>query len=138
MHPMRALGLDLGNTRIGVAISDELAMMAHPRPHLLRKPWPEFLRALDALIQSEGVTDLVVGLPLDMKGEEGDAALNVRRIARELKGRTKCSMHLWDERLSTVQAKRALHAQGMNAKKQKGHIDSASAVIVLQAWLDAR
>lgn len=135
---MRALGLDLGNTRIGIAISDELGMMAHPRPHLLRKPWPSFLAALAALIASEGITDLVVGLPLDMKGEEGDAAANVRRIARELGGKTKLPVHLWDERLTTVQASKALHAQGMKAKKQKGHIDSASAVVVLQSWLDAR
>jgi putative holliday junction resolvase len=135
---MRAAALDLGSVRIGVAVADELGFLAHPRPHLQRKPWPDFLLKLAALVKEEGLTHLIVGLPLDMKGGEGDSAITVRTLAKEIARKTRCTLVFWDERLSTVQASRGLREQGLNSKKQRARIDSASAVVLLQAWLDAQ
>jgi putative holliday junction resolvase len=138
LESMRAAALDLGSARIGIAIADELGSMAHPRPHLQRKPWPACLDALEALVKTETLTHFIVGLPLDMRGGEGDAAITVRRMAGEIARKTHCKIVFWDERLSTVQASRGLREQGLNSKQQRSKIDSASAVVLLQSWLDGQ
>jgi putative Holliday junction resolvase len=124
--------------RIGVAVTDELGLMAHPRGVLAAKPRPAFLAALRELVAAEGIGRIVVGLPLDMRGTEGEAARRVRDVAQAIADTTGCGVELFDERLTTVEAQRALTASGVSGKKARARIDEASAVAILQAWLDRR
>lgn len=130
--------LDLGAIRVGVAVTDELGMFAHPRGALAAKPRPALLAALRALVEDEGIGRIVVGLPLDMRGTEGEAARRAREVAQQIADATGCEVELFDERLTTVQAQRALTASGLKRKKARARIDEASAVAILQAWLDRR
>jgi putative Holliday junction resolvase len=132
----RTVALDLGSARVGVAIDDDLGSMAHPRGVLDGKDRGKLMRALKDLTAAEQVTRFVVGLPLDMKGGEGDAAKKARVIAQEIANATGCDVELWDERLSTVQAARELRASEVRGKKAKQRIDEAAACMILQAWLD--
>jgi putative holliday junction resolvase len=134
----RTCALDLGRARIGVAIDDELGSMAHPRGVLDGHDRARLLRDLAQLAKDENVTRFVVGLPLDMKGGEGDAARKARGLAQEIADATGCDVELLDERLTTVQARRALEASEVYGRKQKGRIDEAAATAILQAWLDGR
>lgn len=134
----RICALDLGAARVGVALSDELGMMAHPRGALPARPRPKLLAALREIVETEGVTRVVVGFPLDMRGTEGEAARRARGLAQEIADATGCDVELFDERLTTVQAKRALTASEVFGQKARERIDEASAVEILQAWLDAR
>ena len=131
----RTVALDLGSARVGVAIDDELGKMAHPRGVLDGKDRGKLMRALKDLTAAENVERFVVGLPLDMKGGEGDAAAKAREIAQQIANATGKDVELWDERLTTVQAARALRASEVHGKKAKGRIDEASACMILQAWL---
>lgn len=133
---MRVAALDLGEARVGVALADELSMYAHPRGFIPAKPRDAFLAKLKELVASEGITHWVVGLPLDMRGGEGDAARKVRLLSQQIADATGCEIELWDERLSTVQAKRHLDASDMKKRNKRAHIDEASAVVILQAFLD--
>ncbi len=134
----KTCALDLGAVRVGVAISDDLGMLAHPRGTLDGRKRPELLRALKALTLDEKIDHVLVGLPLDMKGGEGDGARKARLLAQEIADATGATVELVDERLSTVQARRALAEADVHGKKARAHIDEASAVVLLQAWLDAR
>lgn len=129
--------LDLGAVRIGVAVTDELGLMAHPRGFLDAKPRPAFLEALKALVQAEDIRRIIVGFPLDMRGTEGEAARRARAMAQAIADATSCDVELFDERLTTVQAQRALTDSGLKGKKARARIDEAAAVAILQAWLDA-
>ncbi len=142
----RTCALDLGDVRVGVAIDDELGMYAHPKGVLAARPRPALLRALAELVEEHGVGRFVVGLPLDMSGGEGERARKARLVAQEIADATGCAVELWDERLTTVQARRALeasevpgHRRGKKGTRSvKERIDEASAVTILQAWLDGR
>ena len=136
--PGRICALDLGAARVGVAISDDLGMMAHPRGVLAARPRPKLLEALRELVEAEKIERIVVGFPLDMRGTEGEAARRAREIAQQIADATECDVELFDERLTTVQAQRALTASEVHGQKARERIDEASAVEILQAWLDAR
>lgn len=136
MSRRRACGIDYGGARVGVAVSDELGLLAHPRPFLQAEPRNELLRSLKDLAREDEITRFIVGLPLDMRGGEGPSARKARTFAQELANAVGLDVELWDERLSTVQANRALQAAEVNARDAKKRIDSASAVVILQAWLD--
>jgi putative holliday junction resolvase len=133
----RICALDLGAVRIGVAISDELRLLAHPRGALAAKPRPKMLDALKDLVREENVKRIVVGFPLDMRGTEGEAARRARLLAQEIADATGIEVELFDERLTTVEAQRALTASGLKREKARARIDEAAAVTILQAWLDA-
>jgi putative Holliday junction resolvase len=136
---MRALGLDIGEERIGVAVSDPTGSVASPVTVLQAKrvagdPSP-FVR----LLEDYEPECLVVGIPVTLAGEEGPQATEVRRIAltlSEIAGGL--PIEYWDERLSSAQAKRAMRDAGMSEREQRGAVDKIAAAIVLQAWLDAR
>ena len=130
--------MDLGGARVGVAIDDELGSMAHPRGVLDARDRRKLLADLARLAEDEGIARFVVGLPLDMKGGEGDAARKARGLAQEIADATGRDVELLDERLTTVQARRALEASEVFGHKQKARIDEASATAILQAWLDSR
>ena len=121
---------------MGVAIDDELASMAHPRGVLSGHDQKKLLRDLATLAEDEGITRFIVGLPLDMKGGEGDAARKARALAQLIADATGCEVELFDERLTTVQARRALEASEVPGRKQRARIDEAAATAILQAWLD--
>lgn len=134
----RVCALDLGAVRVGLALSDDLGLMAHPRGVLAARPRPKLLEALRELVVAEGIGRIIVGFPLDMRGTEGEAARRARGLAQDIADATSCDVELFDERLTTVQAKRALTASEVHGQKARDRIDEASAVEILQAWLDAR
>lgn len=132
------MGLDLGRARVGVAVDDELGMMAHPRGTIDGRDRRAMLDRLRALAEEENVVRFVVGLPLDMHGEEGAAAKSARETAQAIADATGRHVELWDERLTTVQAKRSLVASEVRGRKARERIDEAAACAILQSWLDAR
>jgi putative Holliday junction resolvase len=133
---VKIAGIDLGKARVGVAVSDDLGMMAHPRPSLDGKNRKALLHALAGLAREEGLTRFVVGLPLEMTGERGPAAERSIAFAQQLADATGLEVELHDERLSTVEANRALAASEVKRAKRRHHIDAAAAVVILQSWLD--
>ncbi len=134
----RVAAIDLGKARVGVAVTDELGLMAHTRPFLDGKSRKALLRALTALCREEGISRFLVGLPLEMTGGEGPAARRALAFAHELADATGVEVEMIDERLSTVEAGRRLHDGGVSARAQKSRIDGAAAAVLLQGWLDAR
>jgi putative Holliday junction resolvase len=134
----RTCALDLGAVRVGVAIDDELGRMAHPRGTLSGRDRGALVKALREMADAEGIVRFIVGLPLDMKGGEGDSARRARDMAQLIADGTRREVELWDERLTTAQAQRSLSASEVHGKKAKKRIDEASACMILQAWLDAR
>jgi putative Holliday junction resolvase len=134
----RTCALDLGGVRVGVALDDDLGSMAHPRGVLDGRDRAGLLAKLVLLAKEEGLARFVVGLPLDMKGGEGDSARKARAMAQAIADATGLEVELWDERLTTVQARRSLAASEVHGRKAKALIDEASAVTILQAWLDAQ
>lgn len=136
-HPVRALSLDVGTKRIGVAVSDELGMAAHAVETFHRKGSRQDVEALAALVRQLDVTTIVVGLPLNMNGSEGPRAMSCRELGDALAQRTGVPVVYWDERLSTVAAERSLIEARVSRERRKEVIDQAAAVLILQGWLDS-
>jgi putative Holliday junction resolvase len=135
-RPMRAAAIDLGAVRVGLAVADDLGLLAHPRPFLDGKDQVGLLRRLKALQAEEQIDVFVLGLPRELSGREGPAAKRARAFAERLGRATPARVELYDEWLSTREAAGRLRAQGLNAKQQRGRIDSAAAALLLQSWLD--
>jgi putative Holliday junction resolvase len=134
----RTCALDPGKVRVGVAIDDELGFLAHPRGTLDGRNRKALLAALRLLADEEAVVRFVVGLPLDMRGGEGMAAREARTLAQQVADATGRGVELWDERLTTVEARRSLKASDVHGKKARQRIDEAAACAILQSWLEAR
>ena len=133
---MTVLALDVGDRRIGLAISDPTGMLASPLGVVERGPSDvdDILRvALD-----NGVTEIVVGLPLTLAGESRQQAGKVRGFVHELRSKTDLPVTTVDERLSTVQAQRMLRESSSGRSRDRGRLDSAAAAVILQAYLDSR
>jgi putative Holliday junction resolvase len=135
---VRAAGIDVGKVRVGVAVADELGLMAHPRDHLDGRDPRRVIDALAELAAAEKVEVFVVGLPRSLRGEEGPAARRARRFARKLGERTGLRIELYDEWLSTREARSRLREQGVDDRSARERIDSAAAAVVLQSWLDGK
>ena len=135
MRPGVRVALDVGSVRVGVARSDATGMLAVPLEAV--PAGDAAVEAVRAIVAEWEAIEVYVGLPLHLSGAEGAAALKAREWARVLAERVDVPVRLLDERLSTVQAQRALHAGGRTTKQSRALIDSASAVMVLQAALDA-
>jgi putative Holliday junction resolvase len=135
---MRAVGIDLGTVRVGLALSDELGLMAHPRPHLQGKDMLRLVSELAALADAEQADVFVVGLPRTLSGKEGTAARRARRFAELLEKQSGRRVELVDEWLTTREATARLRAQGLSDRELRGRVDSAAAAILLQSWLDAQ
>jgi putative Holliday junction resolvase len=134
----RVLALDLGQSTIGLALSDSLGITAQPLEPLRRVGPRKDLRRLARLIDERDVRTLVVGLPLTLSGEEGDAAQGARAFAEELQRRfPRLAVELWDERLTTVEAERVLIAADVRRAKRKRVVDTMAALLILQGYLDA-
>lgn len=134
----RTCGVDPGAVRVGLAIDDELGLLAHPRGTLDGRDPSALLAALHRFAREENVERFVVGLPLDMSGGEGRAARNARDLAQRIATATGCAVELWDERLSTVQANRTLLEAKVRGRKARAHVDEVAACAILQSWIDAR
>lgn len=117
-------------------MADELGLLAHPRPFLDGRNRHALLGKLQQLQAAERIELFVLGLPRELGGREGPAARRVRAFARKLEQATPARVELYDEWLSTREASSRLRAQGLNARQQRGRIDSAAAAILLQSWLD--
>lgn len=136
---MRALGIDLGSKRIGVALSDAAGTMATPYEVVPRtRDKARDHRRIRELAEEAEAEVLVVGLPLSLDGTEGPAAKAARAEADELAAATGLPVELWDERLTTVTAERALIAADLRGPARRKVIDKVAASVLLQAWLDHR
>ncbi len=135
---MKCLAIDLGERRIGLALSDETGSFAHPLRTVPAGEAKATLEALVSVIAETAVELVVIGLPLMMNGEEGGAARKARAFASRLEQRVTVKVTLWDERLTTVSAERMLRDSGVKAKDQKPIIDQAAATVLLQCYLDAQ
>ena len=133
----RTCALDPGKVRVGLAVDDDLGLMAHPRGTLDGRDRRHLLETLKTLADDERVVRFVVGLPLDMHGGEGMAARGARALAQQVADATGREVELWDERLTTVEAQRALRASEVRGRKARARIDEAAACAILQSWLDA-
>lgn len=131
----RILGLDLGQARIGVAISDDGRRVAVP-VGTVRTGAPGDVKAIAALIAENGVTEVVVGHPLRMRGGSGEAADQAEKFAEALRGFLGIPVHLQDERLTTVEAERNLARSGIRGRDRREVVDQAAATVILQAFLD--
>jgi putative Holliday junction resolvase len=136
------VALDLGSRRIGVAVTGGRSSLAFPRPAIIRSGDPATdLAAVRAVVEEAGATVVVVGLPLSLDGRHGPAA---RRALEETEGLAEgladlgVAVESFDERLTTVSADAALAAAGRSGRQRRQVVDSAAAVVLLQAWLDAR
>jgi len=134
---MRAAAIDLGKVRVGLAVSDPTGLLAHPRPFLRVSSAKKLVERLSHWVSEEAIEVLVLGLPRNMDGSEGLAAKGARRVAQELEAATGLAVHLVDERWTTVEARRRLQEQGLNEREIREKVDSASAALMLQAWLDS-
>ncbi|MCJ7490867.1 MAG: Holliday junction resolvase RuvX [Dehalococcoidia bacterium] len=132
------LGLDVGDRRIGLAISDPNGQVAVPLRTLHRTAQDGAVDAIAALVAEENVEAIVVGLPLRLDGSAGSQAESVQEFVRQLLPAVNVPVTLWDERLSTVQAEQLLRRDGPPSRKGKAERDSLAAAIILQGYLDSR
>ncbi len=135
----RWMGIDFGEKRIGVALSDPTGRLATPYVTLTRRSGkrPPFAALKEIAVDHE-VTGIVLGLPLDLNGEERDWCRSVREFGVHLVGRLSLPLHFQDERMSSVSAERGIRTGGHPKKRreEKGRIDAAAAAVILQRWLD--
>lgn len=134
----RLLALDLGTKRVGVAVSDELQMTVQPLAPLRRTNWKTLLRQISDLRHSFDAQGVVIGLPLNLDGTEGEAAQAARRIARNLSLSLDVPVHLQDERLTTRAAEESLRAAGFRGEGLTARVDSEAAVIILRDFIAQR
>lgn len=134
----RVLGLDVGDRRIGLALSDALRLTAQPLGVLERKSPAQDLAAIASLIDTHGAEAVVAGLPLNLRGEQGPQAQKVAAFVDALRQRVAVPVHVVDERLTTVQGERMLREVGASRVKRKQVIDRVAAQLILQQFLDAQ
>lgn len=137
---VKALGIDYGRARIGLAVSDDLGMLAHPLETVSARSVEQSICRIAGIIRDRHIKDVVVGLPLHMNGEEGDAVAGVRKYVNRLRSVVAESVifHEVDERLTTRSAMEKLHQAGRNEKNSRNIIDQVAAIEILQQWLDRR
>ena len=134
---MRVLALDHGTKRIGVAVSDELKVIATPLEFIPAEPFAGFLARLKELVQEKEVELILVGLPRNMDGSYGPAALKVQEFVTVLKETISQPIKMWDERLTSAQANRFLIAANVRRSQRRQKVDQTAAAILLQSYLDS-
>jgi putative holliday junction resolvase len=135
--PARILGLDVGSKTIGMAVSDLLGITAQGLDTIRRKNKRTDFELLEHTIRDFDVRAIVVGYPLRMSGAEGRQSEKVAAFAEELRKRFSLPVHLWDERLTSVQANRLLREAELSIAKRAAAVDRIAAVLILQSYLDA-
>ena len=134
MNPI--LALDFGRARIGVAISDDLQLLAHPLVTIPTKDRPE--SRIARIVDDKHVDHIVAGIPRQMNGQIGTAAIEVLQFVEKLRAILSCPVVTWDERLTTVAAQRALRDAGKKTRHTRGYVDQVAAQMILQSYLDSR
>jgi putative Holliday junction resolvase len=134
---MRILALDHGTKRIGIALSDELKMIAQPLEFVLAEPFLEFVTRLKEIIRVKEVELILIGMPRNMDGSYGPAALKVQEFIAVLKDLVAIPIKTWDERLTSAQAQRFLIQGGVRRQERKEKVDKTAAAILLQSYLDS-
>jgi putative holliday junction resolvase len=134
---MRVLAIDHGTKRMGIALSDPMAMIAQPLEYVPAEPFSGFLARLKELIREKQVDLILVGLPRNMDGSYGPAALKVQEFVAVLKETIGVPIRTWDERLTSAQANRFLLQADVSRKDRKEKVDKAAAAILLQSYLDS-
>jgi putative holliday junction resolvase len=134
----RVLGVDFGRARIGVAVSDELGMLAHPLETIAVKDLKGAAKRVAALAVEKKAARVVLGLPRHMNGELGTAADEAKAFGDKLRPLLPCPLVLWDERLTTTAAHRALRDAGQRTRNTRGFVDQVAAQMILQGYLDSQ
>ena len=134
----RILALDVGEARIGLAVSDETGILATPAEAIKRTDPESDARAVIAAAERMGAVRIVVGMPVSLNGAHGSQARRVQGFRRILVEATDLPVESWDERFSTVEAERRLRESGVEPSRDRARLDSAAAAIILQSFLDAR
>ena len=134
MNPI--LALDFGRARIGVAISDDLQLLAHPLETIPTKERPE--SRIARIVDDKHVDHIVAGVPRQMNGQIDTAAIEVFQFVEKLRAILPCPVVTWDERLTTVAAHRALRDAGKKTRHTRGYVDQVAAQMILQSYLDSR
>jgi putative Holliday junction resolvase len=137
----RVLGVDFGDRRVGLAVSDESRTVAFPHDVLEVAPREKNIAGkVGAVALRLGVKTVVVGVPYTMGGQLGEQAAVVLTFIRQLREKLKGNIEVveWDERLTSVQAERAMQEAGLSSRQQRGKLDKVAAALLLQAWLDNR
>ena len=135
---MRALALDIGEVRVGIAASDASATLASPVQVLPFQEVVQVSRSFRYILEDYEPDVLVCGRPKTLQGEDGPQAERIEKIAQELAEKLDLPLVFQDERLSSSEAKRILREQGLNEKQMRGKIDSVAASLFLQTWLDSQ
>ena len=133
---MRILAIDHGGKRIGIAVSDELKLIAQPLEYILAEPADKLMARLQELIRDKEVESILVGMPRNMDGTYGPAAQKVQEFVAVLKAAVTVPIKLWDERLTSAQANRVLIQGNVRREKRKEKVDKMAAAILLQSYLD--
>jgi putative Holliday junction resolvase len=133
----RVLAVDLGEKRLGIAISDPTGTIANPLTVLRHVGRLVDAAAIAALAQEQGAERIVIGQALDDDGQVGPAARHAERFAEALRTQTELPVDLWDESGSTQMAQAARRAMGVRRQKRHGHLDDLAATVILQSYLDA-
>lgn len=134
----RVLGLDFGEKRIGVAISDPMGWTAQGIERIERTDHDSWMERLHHIVREYEVTSIVVGLPRNMDGTIGERGRLCQDVAKQLEGRFGLPVYLWDERLSTAAVERTLIAADLSRRKRKKVVDQLAASWILQGYLDAQ
>lgn len=135
---MRALGVDVGERRIGLAVSDPTGMIASPLTVLARTEDTDAVGEIVARAEKLGAQVIVVGMPVDLRGELGVAAQRMAEFVAALRARSTVPVETCDERLTSVAAARAMREAGLTERDQRGQVDKVAAALILQTWLDRR
>ena len=135
---MRALGVDVGERRVGLAVSDPSGLIASPLGVLTREEHTDAVAEVLARAQELDAEAIVVGMPIDLRGEEGVAARHMGEFVERLRAATELPVETCDERLTSAAAARAMQEAGLTERDRRGQIDKVAAALILQTWLDRR
>tara|TARA_B100000029_G_scaffold516824_1_gene635300 strand:+ start:7537 stop:8124 length:588 start_codon:yes stop_codon:yes gene_type:complete len=130
------LGIDFGERRLGLALSDPTGLIAQGQETLETNNPSESLTYIIKLIEKTPVVEVILGLPINMDGTKGEMAKKVFNFAEQLQDRVSCKVRTWDERLTTIAARRAMADMGLETRGRKGHLDRIAATLLLQNYLD--
>lgn len=135
---MRILAVDTGERRVGLALSDPTGTVAQPLAVAVLEPGDDVAAVVAEVARRHGAEGLVIGLPRHMNGAEGEGARRARALAADLRERLGLPVDLWDERLTTVAAHRALREGGVSGRRRRDKVDKTAAALILQGYLDSR
>jgi len=132
----RVLSIDFGERRVGLAMSDPTGLIAQGLETIDTNSISETLASIAAIVDAKEIYEIVLGLPINMDGTTGAMAEKVEKFASQLRDRVSCNVRTWDERLTSVAARRAMNEIGMEIRGNKGNLDRISATLLLQNYLD--